>query len=1318
MATLALGAIGSSIGSTILPAIGGISGAALGQAAGALAGRYVDEALFAPSGQKRPINGPRLQELDVTSSTEGQPIPRIYGRTRISGEMIWATRFEEEIITRTQSTGQASSGKGGSSSSGSTTRTDYRYYANFAIALSEGTITRLGRVWANGNDLSLSDYTYRLYRGDETQNPDSLIEAKEGTGGTPAYRGIAYIVFERMPLASFGNRIPQLKFEIFRRLDDFEQTIEAMCLIPSAGEYVYEPAELTRDLGQGKSTPENTHTHQGNSDWTVSLDQMQEEIPNIKNISLFVSWFGDDLRVDQCQLRPAVDNRDKVILGRSWAVSGEVRSSAKLISLDDGRPAYGGTPSDETIINAITDLKARGLGVTFTPFILMDVPEENSLGDPYTGNPYQPKYPWRGRITVSPAPGEPGTPDKTSLAQSNLANFIGTASPVDFAINGNEVIYTGPTEWSLRRMLLHYANLCAAAGGVDSFVLGSELRGLTTIRDEANNYPFVTALETLAGEIKTILGASTKLTYAADWSEYFGHQPTDGTGDVFFHLDPLWSSENIDAIGIDCYWPLSDWRAGNAHIDAVAGHSLYDLDYLQGNIKGGEGFDWYYATTEDRDSQTRTPINDGAGKPWIYRYKDIGNWWANSHYNRPAGVEAGVPTSWTPQSKPIWLMETGCPAVHFASNQPNLFVDPKSSESDLPYYSDGSRDDYIQRRYITAMKNHFTPGSSGFEETNNPQSSQYSGRMVDTERIYVYTWDARAYPAFPANEDVWGDGENWLRGHWLNGRTGAVSLAALINRIMLDYDYNDFEAPALNGIIEGYMIDNIMSARDALQPLELAFFFDSFESEASIKFRHRGSGLTGITISSDDLVDASPERSLYEITRRQETELPRAAKINFLDANRSYQTRAVEGQQTIGQSKRIASANLPIVMEAEKVQSIANKWVQESWAAREQSRFALPRKYLALEPSDIITLNLDESSKTFRITEINDQAERGLESLTIDPDIYDDTIAVTALPKNTLPEIYGPTKALFLDLPLMSGNETEHAGYIGAIQSPWPGEVAFYRSSEDGNYGLNQTIIAPARSGVLLADLENGPIGRWDYANSVRVQMERGELSSSSKISTLGGANLAAIRHDNGYWEVIQFENTSLVGEKEYELSGLLRAQAGTDDALTAIASAGAEFLMLDEAIRGVHMSLNEVNLTHFWRYGPAPYAIGHPAYQTLEIAFEGRGLRPFSPVHLKGEGGGGDLVFSWIRRSRIGGDNWTLGEIPLGETSEQYVLEILDGGNPIRTESITSPEYTYSALDQISDWGSPQSAYHIRVSQLSEIYGKGSSAEALISNE
>jgi hypothetical protein len=150
-------------------------------------------------------------------------------------------------------------------------------------------------------------------------------------------------------------------------------------------------------------------------------------------------------------------------------------------------------------------------------------------------------------------------------------------------------------------MILHNAHLCAVAGGVDAFLIGTEMRSLTTIRSSA--FPAVTAFKALAADVKTILGTGTKVGCASGWSEYFGHQLGDGSGDVFFHLDPLWSDANIDFICIDNYMPISDWRDGFDHADALQGWpAIHDRGYLQASIAGGEGFDWFYASAADRSA--------------------------------------------------------------------------------------------------------------------------------------------------------------------------------------------------------------------------------------------------------------------------------------------------------------------------------------------------------------------------------------------------------------------------------------------------------------------------------------------------------------------------------------------------------------------------------------------------------------------------------------------------------------------------------------------------------------------------------------------
>src|SRR6056297_2856239 len=192
--------------------------------------------------------------------------------------------------------------------------------------------------------------------------------------------------------------------------------IRSVCLIPAATEFGYDPTPVMQVIGPGETRPDNRHQFQARTDIRASLDALQRLCPRLESVSLVVSWFGDDLRVGSCSIAPRVDIRNKQTQGRVWSVAGLDRSTARLASLHQGVPAYGGTPCDASVIALIRHLKARGLKVTLYPFIMMDIPHGNALPDPRTGASGQPPYPWRGRVTCDPAPDAPGSVDGTASA--------------------------------------------------------------------------------------------------------------------------------------------------------------------------------------------------------------------------------------------------------------------------------------------------------------------------------------------------------------------------------------------------------------------------------------------------------------------------------------------------------------------------------------------------------------------------------------------------------------------------------------------------------------------------------------------------------------------------------------------------------------------------------------------------------------------------------------------------------------------------------------------------------------------------------------
>ena len=102
--------------------------------------------------------------------------------------------------------------------------------------------------------------------------------------------------------------------------------------------------------------------------------------------------------------------------------------------------------------------------------------------------------------------------------------------------------------------------------------------------------------------------------------------------------------------------------------------------------------------------------------------------------------------------------------------------------------------------------------------------------------------------------------------------------------------------------------------------------------------------------------------------------------------------------------------------------------------------------------------------------------------------------------------------------------------------------------------------------------------------------------------------------------------------------------------------------MLLNAAVVQAELSLAEAPLENTWRVGPAQLDSGHSSYLELILQGQAKGLRPLSPCQLRARRDGADVVFTWIRRTRIDGDGWELAEMPLGEESESYRLEILDG--------------------------------------------------------
>ncbi|ARE38448.1 host specificity protein [Rhodovulum sp. P5] len=1293
MATIMLSAAGAAAGSVLGGSAMGLSTAVLGRALGATVGRSLDQHLLGAGSQA--VESGRVDRFRLTGASEGAPVERVWGRTRVSGQVIWASRFRENVTVS-----QSGSGKG--IAPGRDETRAYSYSVNLAIALCEGAISSVGRIWADGTEIARDTVSMRVYEGGEDQQPDPLIEAVEGAGHAPAYRGIAYVVFEELELGRFGNRVPQFSFEVTRPAkggaDDLQSLVQGVSLIPGTGEYALATTPVHFDFGLGHAKSANVNSPSGQTDFLTSLEDLRGVLPHTRSVSLVVSWFSGDLRAPFAAIRPKVEQKDHDGVPMPWQVSGLARTQAQAVPrLNDG-VVYGGTPTDASVVEAIRELHRGGQDAVFYPFILMDQLPGNTLPDPYSDGAGQAHFPWRGRITLSKAPDQPLSPDGTSLAEDEVAAFFGTTQVTDFAVSGDTVSYSGSEDWGYRRFILHYAHLCAAAGGVEGFCIGSELRGLTTIRGQAQSFPAVEALRKLAADVRSILGVGCKIGYAADWSEYYGYQPADAPGDLYFHLDPLWADSNIDFIGIDNYVPLSDWRDGGNHADAEYG-TIYSLTYLRSNIEGGEGYDWYYPSEADRVSQNRVQISDGEhGEPWVWRFKDIRNWWGRSHHNRIAGVRNPNTTEWTPRSKPIWFTELGCPAVDKGSNAPNLFHDLKSSESALAPFSTGGRDDLIQHQYLRAVLTYWS------DPEVNPVSDIYGEPMIDLSRAHVWAWDARPFPQFPNNNALWSDAPNYQVGHWLNGRASAQSLASVAKEICCSSGVQEVDVSELYGLVRGYSAPDAETPRATLQPLMLAYGAEVVEREGQIVLFNR-SLQKPVDVDQSNLAVTEELSGQVEYTRNPVDEAGGRVRLSYIESYGVYETRSVEACLPDCDGHTVATCEFPLVLSGGEGHGIVNRWLAQAQVARDCARFALPPSSLSIAAGNVIRLPEGE----YRIDRIEHTELRRVEAVRVEQTSLwqhgDHGDHVAQEPFRPVLPVY----SLFLDLPLLSGDEVPHAPYLAATSTPWSGGVAVYSAAADYGYRFNTSVDHAAVIGVTENPLLPVAPSRWDRGASVRVRLSSGELGSVSELDLLVGANTAAIGDGSPQgWEVFQFATAELVGPQTYDLSLRLRGQAGTDAEAATPWPAGSLFVLLDDAPVQISVPQAALSLPRHYRVGPHDQGYDDLSFRHHVVAFDGTGLRPYAPCHLRADRDqAGNLNLRWIRRTRSNGDSWASMEVPLGEQRESYHVRVLGADETVtRTDTVETPAWFYSLAMQVED--GIASPFSIEVAQISDQVGPG----------
>lgn len=805
------------------------------------------------------------------------------------------------------------------------------------------------------------------------------------------------------------------------------------------------------------------------------------------------------------------------------------------------------------------------------------------------------------------------------------------------------------------------------AGKIDAFIIGSELKGLTSVTSSPGVYPAVDKLVDLAASVKSTLGYGVKVTYAADWSEY--HHDTLG----WYNLDTLWASDDIDVIGIDAYFPLTNSQS-----------SVYDVDSLKAGWESGEGYDYYFS-----DPARTTQAELTAAFAW----KNL-SWFYNHYHVNPDSSTS----DWVPASKKIWFTEYGFPSVDCCSNQPNVFYDGESSGSAFPYFSKGRIDLRAQRAAIMATESYWADSDI-------------------VERKFLWTWDARPYPYWPDLLNVWNDGAAWKTGHWVQGKLGLSNLSAIVGGLCAraGLDKNMLDVTRINIPVEGYIINRQQSIRDAIEALQTAFFFDASESDHILRFIPRGGNVVAELDDDDLLLREQNERNeSFRITRVQEVELPKRVNVMYLSRIANYQPATQYAERQVATSKELSTIDLPLVLSDQTAKNIADITLYNSWLARIAYDFVLPPQFVILEPADIIDVNVSGVVHRMRITSTR-QVGGGIAVSAVAEDVssYDFYQVPGEGPSGQLDNvtIYA-TELVLLDIPAFPDDEQAQAYLRFAVCGyalGWNG-AALYRSDDNGaNYARLQDSTTPATIGTCTSILADGAVCVFDEVNTLDViLLSNASLQSVSELAVLNGANAAVVGH-----EIIQFRTAELVGAQHYRLSGLLRGRLGTEWA-TASHTSGERFVLLDGALGKISGVANIIGLAR--NYKAVTYGSSLSSAAMQELTYAGNALKPYSPVHITGtRDGSGNLTIDWVRRTRLGGAWRDNVDVSLGEVVEAYEVDILDDDEVVRTISVNAATCTYNAAQQTTDFGGPQSSVSVRIYQLSDVIGRGVAGAAIV---
>lgn len=539
-------------------------------------------------------------------------------------------------------------------------------------------------------------------------------------------------------------------------------------------------------------------------------------------------------------------------------------------------------------------------------------------------------------------------------------------------------------------------------------------------------------------------------------------------------------------------------------------------------------------------------------------------------------------------------------------------------------------------------------------------------------------------------------------------------IADLSQRAGLDPD-TDIDVSAVYGKLDGMIVTSFGTARASLEPLLVTFMLDVAEGDGKVRFTPRG-GDPVATIGEDDLVpmDTATGSATLLVTRSQEADLPKRVEVAYVARSADWGSGTQSARRMVGNTVNAMTVNLPLAIGDQQARRLADALLYDAWVQREAVTFQTTARFAWVQPGDVVTVTAAGTTRTLRVlkTDASGLLVR-MEAVPDDPEVLASESEGADIGRGNVFRVIPATVLFLLDLPALRDDDDDSGIYVAAsflgtdTGYRWRGAVLYLSSDDGASFQALADLRGPATWGTCQTVLGDGPAHVWDEANSLTVVLNHGQLESRGRAAVLNGANAALVGR-----EIIQFRDAVLTAPDTYVLSGLLRGRRGTEHAIAGHGAGEAFLLLTSYDLVRVPLALSVLGRER--QFKGITVGLAQDSQAGIPFTFRGTSMKPYAPCHVRGRRSGDDWVLSWVRRTRIGG-GWSDGtDVPLAEEREQYDVEILDGGSIRRSFfGLTAPSATYSAAQQVADFGAPQTALAVRVFQVSARVGRGLPAGA-----